>query len=37
LRGSEAIRRFFVRLFKEFARPGMSFEMLQYEVYGNTA
>jgi len=26
LRGSEAIRRFFVRLFEEFAKPGMSFE-----------
>jgi hypothetical protein len=25
LRGSEAIRRFFVGLFEEFAKPGMSF------------
>jgi ketosteroid isomerase-like protein len=37
LRGSEAIRRFFVRLFEEFAKPGMSFEMLQREVDGDTA
>ena len=37
LRGSEAIRRFFVRLFEEFAKPGMSFEMLQQEVDGDTA
>jgi hypothetical protein len=34
LRGSEAIRRFFVRLFEEFAKPGMTFEMLQTEVDG---
>ena len=37
LRGSEAIRRFFVRLFEEFAKPGMSFEMLRQEVDGDTA
>jgi hypothetical protein len=37
LRGSEAIRRFFARLFEEFAKPGMSFEMLRQEVYGDTA
>jgi predicted SnoaL-like aldol condensation-catalyzing enzyme len=37
LRGSEAIRRFFVRLFKEFAKPGMSFKMLRQEVDGDTA
>jgi ketosteroid isomerase-like protein len=37
LRGSEAIRRFFVRLFEEFAKPGMSFEMLGQEVDGDTA
>jgi hypothetical protein len=29
LRASEVIRRFFVRLFEEFAKPGMSFEMLR--------
>ena len=29
LRGSEATRRFFVRAFEEFAKPGMSFEMLR--------
>jgi ketosteroid isomerase-like protein len=37
LRGSEAIRRFFVGLFEEFAKPGMSFEMLAQEVDGDTA
>src|ERR1700692_4181972 len=37
LRGSEAIRRFFVRLFEEFAKPGMSFEMLNQEVDGDAA
>jgi predicted SnoaL-like aldol condensation-catalyzing enzyme len=37
LRGPEAIRRFFVKLFEEFAKPGMSFEMLQQEVDGDTA
>ena len=29
--------RFFARLFEEFAKPGMSFEMLQQEVDGDTA
>jgi predicted SnoaL-like aldol condensation-catalyzing enzyme len=37
LRGSEAIQRFFVREFEEFAKPGMSFEMLRQEVDGDTA
>ena len=37
LRGSEAIRGFFVRSFEEFAKPGMSFEMLRQEVEGETA
>jgi hypothetical protein len=37
LRGSEAIRGFFARLFEEFAKPGMSFEMLRQEVDGDTA
>lgn len=37
LRGPEAIRRFFVRLFEEFAKPGMSFEMLRRQVDGDTA
>src|SRR5712664_4357482 len=37
LRGSEAIRGFFRRLFEEFAKPGMSFEMLRQEVDGDTA
>jgi ketosteroid isomerase-like protein len=37
LRGSEAIRRFFARLFEEFAKPGMSLEMLRKEVDGDTA
>jgi predicted SnoaL-like aldol condensation-catalyzing enzyme len=37
LRGSDAIRKFFVKLFDEFAKPGMSFEMLRQEVDGDTA
>lgn len=37
LRGSEAIRLFFAGLFEEFAKPGMSFEMLRQEVCGDTA
>ena len=37
LRGSDAIRGLFVRLFEEFAKPGMSFEMLRQEVDGNAA
>jgi ketosteroid isomerase-like protein len=37
LRGSEEIRRFFVRLFEEFTKPGVSFEMLRREVDGDTA
>src|SRR3981189_1091745 len=37
LSGSEAIRGFFARLFEEFAKPGMSFEMLRQEVDGDTA
>ncbi len=37
LRGSDAIRKFFVKLFEEFAKPGMSFEMLRQEVNGDTA
>ena len=37
LRDSEAIRRFFVGLFEEFAKPGISFEMLRQEVDGDTA
>jgi ketosteroid isomerase-like protein len=37
LRGPEAIRRVFVRLCEEFAKPGMSFEMLRQEVDGDTA
>ena len=37
LRGSEAIRRFFARLFEEFAKPGMSFDMLRQDVCGDTA
>ena len=35
--GSEAIRLFFARMFEEFAKPGMSFEMLRQEVRGDTA
>jgi ketosteroid isomerase-like protein len=37
LRGPEAIRRFFAGLFEEFAKPGMSFEMLKQEVCDDTA
>jgi hypothetical protein len=37
LRGCEPIRRFFARLFEEFAKPGMSFEMLEEQVDGDTA
>ena len=37
LRGSEAIREFFVRFFEELAKPGMSLEMLRQEVDGDTA
>jgi ketosteroid isomerase-like protein len=37
LRGSEAIRRFFAVLLEEFARPGVSFELLRQEVSGDTA
>jgi ketosteroid isomerase-like protein len=37
LRGSEAIRRFFVTLFEAFEKPGMSFDLLRQEVCGNTA
>lgn len=37
LSDSEAIRGFFVRMFEEFAKPGLSFEMLRQEVDGDTA
>jgi ketosteroid isomerase-like protein len=37
LRGPEAIRGFFEKLFEEFAKPGASFEMLRQEVDGDTA
>jgi predicted SnoaL-like aldol condensation-catalyzing enzyme len=37
LHGSAAIRGFFARLFEEFAKPGMSFEMLRQDVEGDTA
>ena len=37
LRGSAAIREVFARLLAEFAKPGMSFEMLRQEVEGDTA
>ena len=37
LRGSEAIRRFFATMFEEFAKPGMSFEMIRQEVCGDAA
>ena len=37
VRGSEAVRKLFPKLFEEFAKPGMSFEMLRQEVDGDTA
>jgi len=37
LRGTETIRKFFVSMFEEFAKPGLSFEMLRQEVDGDTA
>src|ERR1700684_395797 len=37
LHGSNAIRQFFGTLFEEFEKPGMSFDLLQQEVYGDTA
>lgn len=37
LRGPEAIRGFFVKIFEEFAKPGGSFEMLRQEVDGDAA
>ena len=37
LRGSAALRRFFAELFEEFAKPGMSFELLRQEVSGEIA
>jgi predicted SnoaL-like aldol condensation-catalyzing enzyme len=37
LHGPEAIREFFVRLFEEFAKPGMSRERLRQEVDGDIA
>jgi SnoaL-like domain len=37
LRGPEVIRELFVRLFREFAKPGMSFEMLRQDVDGDAA
>src|SRR5260370_2760368 len=37
LRGPEAIRSFFVKLFEEFAKPRTSFEILRQEVDGATA
>ena len=37
LHGSIAIRQFFGSLFEEFQKPGMSFDLLQQEVDGDTA
>jgi len=37
LHGSDAIRQFFGTLFEEFEKPGMSFDLLQQEVDGDTA
>ena len=35
--GSPVIRQAFARMFEEFAKPGMSFDMLQQDVEGDTA
>jgi len=37
LHGTGAIRELFVMLFSEFAKPGMSFEMLRQDIDGDTA
>ncbi len=37
LHGSNAIRQFFGTLFEEFGKPGMSFDLDQQEVDGDTA
>ena len=37
LHGSDAIRQFFGTLFQEFGKPGMSFDLVQQEVDGDTA
>lgn len=37
LHGSAALRRFFAELFEEFAKPGMSYELLRQEVSGDIA
>jgi hypothetical protein len=37
LRGTGAIRELFVTLLSEFAKPGMSFEMLRQDIDGDTA
>src|SRR5262249_47388024 len=37
VRGSEAIRGFFARVFEEIVKPGMDFQMLRQEVDGDTA
>jgi ketosteroid isomerase-like protein len=37
LHGSDAIRQFFGTLFEEFEKPGMSFDLQQQEVDGDTA
>ena len=37
VRGSQAIRGFFARVFEEFVKPGMDFHMLRQEIDGDTA
>ena len=37
LKGLDAIRELFTALFKEFAKPGMSFDMSRQDVDGDTA
>ena len=36
-RGASEIRELFVTMFSEFAKPGMSFEMLRQDIDGDTA
>ena len=37
MKGLEAIRELFTGLLEEFAKPGMSFEMIRQDVEGDTA
>jgi ketosteroid isomerase-like protein len=37
VRGSEAIREFFAKVFEEHVKPGLDFHMIRQEVDGDTA